>query len=67
MQQSEEWECRQKLDVRIEQLRSQMVENGMKYGFLHPSVQHDSRRLDKLILRYYQLERGESPLETKLE
>ncbi|MCD1259790.1 aspartyl-phosphate phosphatase Spo0E family protein [Paenibacillus athensensis] len=45
------------LNRQIEQLRGQMVLLGISHGFLHPEVQLCSRRLDQLLLQYYELTR----------
>ncbi|MVP01731.1 aspartyl-phosphate phosphatase Spo0E family protein [Paenibacillus lutrae] len=65
MQQPLDRDIGRKLIEDIEQLRFQLVEKGMQYGFLHPSVQQDSRDLDKLLLQFYKLEQAVVPLEAK--
>lgn len=42
-----------KIVVEIERIREQMVELGIRHGFLHPKVQACSRELDELLLQYY--------------
>ncbi len=37
------------MDKKIEKLRLQLVQNGMKFGFLHPRVQYLSRKLDRML------------------
>ncbi|UKS30994.1 aspartyl-phosphate phosphatase Spo0E family protein [Paenibacillus sp. HWE-109] len=48
-------EPQERLNIEIEQLRSQMVSLGNAHGFLHPDVQQCSRELDLLLLQYYAL------------
>ncbi|MFB6364855.1 Spo0E family sporulation regulatory protein-aspartic acid phosphatase [Paenibacillus elgii] len=44
----------------IEDMREQMVSLGNQFGFMHPEVQHCSRQLDQLLLRYYEAEKTDS-------
>ncbi|WP_189011753.1 aspartyl-phosphate phosphatase Spo0E family protein [Paenibacillus marchantiophytorum] len=48
-------EPQERLNIEIEQLRSQMVILGSTHGFLHPDVQQCSQELDLLLLQYYAL------------
>lgn len=41
---------------RIETMRSELVQKGEKYGFQDPQVLAISKKLDRLINAYYQLE-----------
>ncbi|MFC0211324.1 aspartyl-phosphate phosphatase Spo0E family protein [Paenibacillus chartarius] len=51
-----EWrEAHNRICEEIEELRSEMVTLGIKFGFLHPDVQLCSKRLDQLLLQYYAL------------
>jgi hypothetical protein len=41
----------------IEEMRSEMVELGRRFGLQHPEVQKRSEQLDLLLNRYYHLQR----------
>ncbi|WP_268796194.1 aspartyl-phosphate phosphatase Spo0E family protein [Paenibacillus sp. Soil750] len=51
-------EPQERLHIKIEQLRGQMVSLGTSHGFLHPDVQKCSRDLDQLLLQYYATRRS---------
>ncbi|PUA39553.1 hypothetical protein C8Z91_09000 [Paenibacillus elgii] len=44
----------------IEDMREQMVSLGNQLGFMHPEVQHCSRQLDQLLLRYYEADKTDN-------
>ncbi|WNR45640.1 aspartyl-phosphate phosphatase Spo0E family protein [Paenibacillus roseipurpureus] len=48
-------EPQERLHMKIEQLRGEMVSLGTSFGFLHPDVQKCSQDLDQLLLQYYAL------------
>ncbi len=43
----------------IEDMREQMVSLGKRLGLMHPEVQHCSRQLDQLVLRYYEAHKAD--------
>ncbi|TBL71617.1 aspartyl-phosphate phosphatase Spo0E family protein [Paenibacillus thalictri] len=48
-------DSRTALSIEIEIVRKQMNLLGEQLGFLHPDVQACSKKLDKLLLQYYEL------------
>lgn len=48
------------INEEIEDARKQMVQLGCQLGFLHPRVVESSENLDKLLLRYYHLQKKRS-------
>ncbi|WP_249730304.1 aspartyl-phosphate phosphatase Spo0E family protein [Paenibacillus sp. J2TS4] len=44
----------------IEDARQNMVKLGSQLGLLHPRVVESSENLDRLLLRYYHLEKAKS-------
>jgi hypothetical protein len=45
------------LSTEIEMVRKQMVMLGDQLGFLHPEVQQCSKRLDVLLVKYYEMDK----------
>ncbi|PZE21307.1 aspartyl-phosphate phosphatase Spo0E family protein [Paenibacillus xerothermodurans] len=55
------------LSAEIEQVRTQLVESAVELGFMHPQVQQTSKRLDTLLLRYYEINKNKkAPLSIDL-
>jgi hypothetical protein len=50
-------EMRNQISQEIELVREEMIRLGTHFGFLHPEVQRCSKRLDQLLLLFYDLER----------
>lgn len=48
------------INEEIEDARKHMIQLGCQLGLLHPRVVESSENLDKLLLRYYHLEKNRS-------